>query len=56
MEVLRLMAEGATYNDIAEKLIVSVNTVRYHVKGLYRKLGVTSRTNAIARARELNVS
>ena len=55
VEVLTLMAEGLTYHDIAERLFISVNTVRYHVKGLYGKLGVSSRAEAIARARDLNL-
>ncbi len=55
VEVVRLMVEGLTYNDIAQRLVISVNTVRYHVKGLYSKLGVSSRAEAIARARKLNL-
>lgn len=53
VEVVRLMVEGLTYNDIAKRLVISVNTVRYHVKGLYSKLGVSSRAAAIERARQL---
>jgi LuxR family maltose regulon positive regulatory protein len=55
VEVLRCLAAGLTYNDIAEQLIICVNTVRYHVKGLYGKLGVSSRADAIASAREMNL-
>jgi LuxR family maltose regulon positive regulatory protein len=55
VEVVRLMVEGLTYNDIAERLVISVNTVRYHVKGLYSKLGVSSRAEAIERARQLTL-
>ncbi|MCA9930414.1 MAG: LuxR family transcriptional regulator, partial [Anaerolineales bacterium] len=44
---------GLTYNSIAAQLVISVNTVRYHVKGLYGKLGVSTRADAIARARAL---
>jgi LuxR family maltose regulon positive regulatory protein len=51
-EVLRCLADGLTYPAIAERLIISVNTVRYHVKGIYGRLGVSSRAEAIARARE----
>ena len=51
-EVLRCLAAGLTYPAIAERLIISVNTVRYHVKGIYGRLGVSSRAEAIARARE----
>ena len=53
MEVLQLMSAGLTYNSIATQLVISVNTVRYHVKGLYGKLGVSTRADAIARARAL---
>lgn len=54
-DVLRLMARGLTYQQIASELIVSVNTVRYHVKSLYSKLQVNSRTLALVRARELRL-
>ncbi|MDW8214035.1 MAG: LuxR C-terminal-related transcriptional regulator [Roseiflexaceae bacterium] len=54
-DVLRLMARGLTYQQIASELIVSVNTVRYHIKSLYSKLQVNSRTLALARARELRL-
>lgn len=53
--VLRLMATGLTYQQIAAELIVSVNTVRHHVKGLYSKLAVSSRAQAVARAQELGL-
>jgi LuxR family maltose regulon positive regulatory protein len=52
LEVLRCLAAGLTYPGIAERLIISVNTVRYHVKGIYGRLGVSSRAEAIAEARE----
>jgi LuxR family maltose regulon positive regulatory protein len=52
-EVLELLAAGLTYREAAEALVVSVNTVRYHVKNLYGKLGASRRTEALARAREL---
>jgi LuxR family maltose regulon positive regulatory protein len=55
IEVLRLMADGLTYEAIAQRLFVSVNTVRYHVKGLYGKLGAGTRADAIARGRELRL-
>lgn len=55
LEVLRLMAEDLTYEEVARRLVVSVNTVRFHVKGLYGKLGVAKRMAAIARARELGL-
>lgn len=54
-DVLRLMAQGLTYQQIAEALIVSINTVRYHVKSLYGKLQVDSRILALKRAQALNL-
>jgi LuxR family maltose regulon positive regulatory protein len=55
LEVLRLMAEGLTYNEIAGQILVSLNTVRTHVKNIYSKLLVHKRSQAIAKARELNL-
>ncbi|GAP11669.1 ATP-dependent transcriptional regulator [Bellilinea caldifistulae] len=51
LEVLHLLAQGYTYNQIAEHLVISLNTVRFHVKGIYGKLGVTKVNQAIAEAR-----
>jgi LuxR family maltose regulon positive regulatory protein len=54
-EVLHRMAAGLTYQQIADDLVVSVNTVRHHVKGLYGKLQVSSRAQAVAQARALGL-
>jgi LuxR family maltose regulon positive regulatory protein len=51
LDVLRLMAEGLKYKEIAARLFISLNTVRFHVKAIYGKLGVNNRTQAIERAR-----
>jgi LuxR family maltose regulon positive regulatory protein len=55
VEVVRLMAEGLRYKEIAGRLFVSLNTVRFHAKSIYSKLGVNNRTHALVRARELHV-
>ena len=55
-EVLDLLTGGATTDDIARELVLSTETVRSHLKNLYRKLGVRSREDAVeaaARMREL---
>lgn len=51
-EVLRLVADGASNHDVAEQLTLSDKTVGRHLANVYAKLGVTSRTAAVARARE----
>lgn len=52
-EVLRLMAEGISSRDIADKLGISYTTVRTHIRSLGSKLGVHSKLEAIVKAREL---
>jgi LuxR family maltose regulon positive regulatory protein len=53
-EVLGLLAAGLPYRAIAERLIVSENTARWHIKNLYRKLQVRERAHLSERVRELN--
>ncbi len=55
LEVLRLLATDLDAPKIAEKLVISTNTVRTHIKNLYRKLNAHNRYAAIARARELKL-
>jgi LuxR family maltose regulon positive regulatory protein len=55
IEVLQLMAEGLTNQAIADRLFLSLHTVKAHARNLYAKLGATSRTQAIARGRVLGV-
>ncbi len=50
LEVLRLMATMATYREIAERLVVSEETVRSHVKSILRKLDQPNRTQAVIEA------
>jgi LuxR family maltose regulon positive regulatory protein len=54
-EVLHLIAEGLSNNQIAERLYLTVRTVKFHTGNIYRKLGVTRRTGAIAKARTLGL-
>jgi len=55
LEVLRLIAAGLSNQEIADKLVISIRTVKKHVQNIHGKLDVRSRTQAIARARELNL-
>lgn len=55
LDVLRLMADGLTNQAIADALVVSLNTVLYHSKNIFGKLGVARRTQAVNRARELGL-
>ncbi len=55
LEVLRLLAAGESYNEIGQKLFLSLNTVQFHVKNIYGKLMVNKRVQAIERAREMGL-
>ncbi|HMQ32225.1 MAG TPA: LuxR C-terminal-related transcriptional regulator, partial [Chloroflexaceae bacterium] len=55
LEVLRLIAAGASNQGVADALILSVGTVKKHVNNILGKLGVHSRTQALARARDLGL-
>jgi LuxR family transcriptional regulator, maltose regulon positive regulatory protein len=54
-EILQLVAAGKSNRRIAAELFVSVGTVKTHLNNLYRKLDAHSRTQALVRARELNL-
>jgi ATP/maltotriose-dependent transcriptional regulator MalT len=54
-EVLRLVADGLTNLDVAERLVVSTATVKKHLEHIYAKLGAHTRTAAVARARALSL-
>ncbi|NNJ12750.1 LuxR family transcriptional regulator, partial [Chloroflexales bacterium ZM16-3] len=53
--VLRLLAEGCSNQAIAERLVITVGTAKWHAHNIYAKLGVSRRTQAVARARALGL-
>jgi predicted ATPase/DNA-binding NarL/FixJ family response regulator len=55
LEVLHLIADGLSNHEIAERLVIALSTVKWHVGNLFSKLGVNSRTQALARAKEFGL-
>jgi LuxR family maltose regulon positive regulatory protein len=55
LELLQLVAQGASNPEIAEELVLSVDTVKHHVYNIYSKLGVKNRIKALARAHDLGL-
>ena len=55
LETLALIVAGRRNKEIAEELVISLNTVLFHIKNIYSKLGVNKRALAIAKARELDL-
>jgi LuxR family transcriptional regulator, maltose regulon positive regulatory protein len=55
LEILYLINEGYTNRQSADRLVVSVNTVKTHIKNLFSKLHASSRTQAILRAQEFGL-
>lgn len=53
--MLRLVAGGWSNAEVAEALVIAVSTVKTHTNSIFSKLGVTSRTQAVARARDLHL-
>jgi two-component system LytT family response regulator len=54
-KVLRLIADGLSNKEIVPLLNISGETVKFHIKNVYRKLGVNNRIRALQRARELRI-
>lgn len=54
-EILRLIAAGRSNPEIAEVLYLSLNTIKWHIKNLYSKLGVSNRIEAVEQARKLDL-
>jgi LuxR family maltose regulon positive regulatory protein len=55
VEVLHLIAERLTNQEVASRLFLSLNTIKAHARNIYDKLGVNNRTQAVARARALGI-
>jgi len=55
LQVLRLIAEGLSNQEIATQLVVAPSTIKTHINNIYGKLATQSRTQAVARAREWNL-
>ena len=55
LEILGLMAQGHSNQEIASKLFVSLSTVKTHIQNLFEKLDVKRRTQAVEKARRLNI-
>jgi LuxR family maltose regulon positive regulatory protein len=55
LEVLRLIAQGLSNREIGERLYLALDTVKGHNRRIFGKLSVQRRTEAVARARSLNI-
>ncbi len=55
LEVLELIEAGCSNQDIADRLVISIPTVKRHISNIYAKLGVESRTQAVSLGRELRL-
>ncbi|MBI3587117.1 MAG: DNA-binding response regulator [Ignavibacteriales bacterium] len=55
LEVLRHISQGHSNQEIADRLFVSLNTIKTHVNNIYSKLGVKRRTQALSRAKQLHL-
>ena len=55
IDVLQLLAKGLTNQAVADRLVLSIHTVKAHTRSIYSKLAVNNRTQAVDRARTLGV-
>ena len=56
LEVLRYLTAGLSNREIADELVITTGTAKWHVHNVYSKLGVHSRVEAILRAQELGLA
>jgi LuxR family maltose regulon positive regulatory protein len=56
IRALELLVKGCSNQEIAEAMVVSESTVKFHLRNIYLKLGVHTRTQATVRARELRLA
>jgi LuxR family transcriptional regulator, maltose regulon positive regulatory protein len=55
LEVLKLIEAGCSNQEIAERLVISIPTVKRHISNIYAKLGAKNRTQAVSVGRDLNL-
>ena len=55
LQVLQLLARGASNQEIAQELVITVDTVKRHVSHIFSKLGAQNRVQAVRQARELGL-
>jgi len=55
LEVLRHLESGLSYADIAAQLVITENTLRYHIKNIYSKLNVKNQMQAVSAARKFDL-
>ena len=55
IEILRLVAQGLANQQVADRLFITLGTTKWHLNNIYGKLGVASRTQAVALARQLKI-
>ncbi len=55
LEVLKVIAEGLSNQEVANRLYLSLHTVKVHARNIYSKLGVKNRTQAVAKGRTLGI-
>ena len=54
VEIISLIRQGFSNKEVAEKLFIATDTIKYHIKNIYRKLQISSRAELILRYQELN--